>query len=165
MAKATTITAPQVAKLLNNPQLTKIEKQVAKAVRSKVMDYAPEITIPENAKELALAGLDHAQVAALMAEHAKLMTAFSTALFHCEDGRPLEEEWNPAEGNQQDEDNEEEDMGLARGFSLSHLCYLKFLLVDQDAELLRFLKDWRVPKAKPYLGRLKKYYQQARAAA
>jgi len=165
MKKNKPITKADVLKLLKNPRLVALEKKVAKAVSSRVVDPAPEITVPENLKELELLGLPRTQLEQFFDARPPVAPLFSIALFKGEDMVPHEEEHNPSEGNQQDDDDcEESDIGLCHGFVLTHLCYLSFLLNERHAELVAFLKACRVPKAERYAKRLKKYCKHAQAA-
>lgn len=161
-SKPKPITKADVLALLKNPRLVALEKKIAKAVSSRVVDPAPEITVPENLSELKLAGLGRAQLEQFLESLPALVPRFSIALFKGEDVAPHEEEHNPSEGNQQDDDDyEESNEGLCHGFLLTHFCYLSFLLNQRDAEMLAFLKACRVPKADRYAKRLKKYGKEA----
>jgi hypothetical protein len=163
MKKNKSFTKADVLALLKNPRLVALEKKVAKAVSSRVVDPAPEITVPENWSELKLTDMTREGLEQLLESCPPLVPKFSIALFKGEGAVSREEEHNPAEGNQQDDDDyEESDEGLCHGFLLTHLCYLSFLLNGRDSELVAFLKACRVPKAERYAKRLKKYHLDTR---
>jgi len=164
LKKISRATKSDVLKLLKDPRIVRMEKDVSKEVRLGVSDPAPEVTVPSNMKELNFAGLGREQVEQMLSEHAAMATAFSIALFKAERNIPHEEDFNPAEGDQQEDSYVESNDGLCRGFSLTHLCWFSFLLSGRDADLLDYLKNTRVPKRERYMRRLKRYFKQALAA-
>jgi hypothetical protein len=164
MKKLKPATKSDVLKLLKDPRIVKMEKEVSKQVRLGISDPAPEVTVPSNMRELNFAGLGLEQVEQMLSEHAAVATAFSIALFKAERNIPHEEDFNPAEGDQQEDSYVESDGGLCRGFSITHLCWFSFLLSGRDADLLEYLKNTRVPKRERYMRRLKAYFKQALTA-
>lgn len=161
MKKSKPATKSDVVKLLQDPRIKKMEKDVSRRLGVKVDDPAPEVTVPSNMKELNFAGLSREQVEKMLSEHAATATAFSIALFKAERQLPHEEEFNPDEGDQQEDSYAEPGYELCHGFSLTHLCWLSFLLSGRDADLLNYLKATRVPKREKYVKRLKRYFKEA----
>ena len=150
--------------LLTQREFQTIETQIATAVNQPILDDYLNATIPLMVQELCLAQMTLARASNLATEHTALIVAFGVALIRGENRVPEREEWNPSEGNQQRGTRRGPTIGLSRGFSLTYLAYLFFLLGGRTHELLDYLKVRRIPHAKAFQRRLERYFRDANVA-
>jgi hypothetical protein len=155
------ISKDAVSRLLNTSAVLDIEATVARAVGERIVDSEADLVLDILVNELQLASLTLERIETLLSTNADLLIAFGVALLRGETPLPEEQEHDPEEGDQTEGTGPGESLGLGRGFSLSYVCYLYFLMSADTAPLLRYLDAKRVPDVKRFAGRLRRYYQEA----
>lgn len=160
----TTITQAEASRLLTSSALNRVEESIASAVGEPIVDPAPEVTLRILVAELSNSSLPIREIDAVFTDSADLLVAFGVALLVGEAPLPDEQEHDPDEGDQTEGTGKGKLVGLGRGFSLTYVCYLHFLVKADDAGLLALLKRRRIPVPKRFATRLASYYERAVAS-
>jgi hypothetical protein len=158
---STGLAVADVEALLRDPSYVTLERHIAEAVDQPLLPDYLDFVLPLVTNDLNETQLTLAHARQLLSNRLPEAAAFGVALIRGEDAVPDEQEWDPSEGNQQEQRHKGERVGLSPGFGLLALVYLHFLNSGRETELLALLKRRRVPHAKRFLARLKSYHQTA----
>lgn len=161
VAPSTGLAVADVEAILRDPRYVALERCIAEAVGQPLLPDYLEFVLPLVTNDLNEARITLEQARQLLSNPLAEASAFGIALIRGEDAVPDEQEWDPAEGNQQPQGGKGGRVGLSPGFGLLALVYLNFLNGGREAELLSLLKQRRVPRAKHFLARLKSYHRAA----
>ena len=154
------ITHEETSRLLENPILHRIEKNIATAVGRNITDPMVGFT----SLELYLANLTEDRVLSMLAAHERELIQFGIELFRSASKQPFGGDYAPGEEGQQEEDANVVVHGISRGFGLTYLCYFSFLLDRNYNGFEKYAKARRLAGAKKFISKLKRIYANLHAA-
>jgi hypothetical protein len=156
------ITNEETARLLENPILHRIEKNIATAAGRKITD--PMVGF--RSTELYLANLTVSRVLSILAKHEQDLTHFGIELIRFESKEPFGGDYASREaGQQEDEVNANTVIrGISHGFGLTYLCYYSFLLDRNYDGFEKYAEVRCLAGGKKFISKLKRVYAKLRDA-
>ncbi len=156
-----TFNSDSVIALLDDPAIMEIERDIAASIGLSVRSVRRDALVSPFVRDMQFEGWTPSLLGQIAREHRSLVIKFGEILLRGEQRVPDREEWNPEEGNQQEGATRGPTLGMGEGFILNYITYLWFLMSDRRADLIAHLKHRRIPHAKGFHYRLRKYYANA----
>ena len=160
---SSTFDSDRVIAFLNDPVVREIERDIAASVGLSVRLGHRDALVRLLVRDMQFNGWTPSLLEQIAREQKSLVIKFGGILLRGEARVPDREEWNSEEGNQQEDAKIGPTLGMSEGFALNYITYLWFLMSECHADLIAHLKCRRIPHAKGFHYRLRKYYASATA--